>query len=337
MPSANILIVDDTPFNNEVLRIGLTAKGYQIDTATSAADADEKLARRLPDLILLDVLMPQENGYDFCARLKQNPATRDIPVIFMSALHETVDKLRGFAVGGVDYLSKPLEFDEVLVRVDTHLTLYDQRREIERLYAQASELATLHERQRIARELHDSLNQSLFSINSIAEALPRIMPKNPFKAAQYAEQLVTLTRGAQAEMRALLLELRPDALNGLTMAALLRQLCGIFAANTTVEVTLDVDDAVELPPETQIVFYRIAQEALNNIARHAGCQHVNVILRGGPPVEMVLADDGCGFDLSAVPPDHFGLRIMHERAEGIDAALTVSTMTGTGTTVRLTL
>src|SRR5690606_38057654 len=150
----------------------------------------------------------------------------------MSALHETVDKLRGFAVGGVDYLTKPLEFDEVLVRVRTHLTLYQQRREIERLYAQASELATLHERQRIARELHDSLNQSLFSINSIAEALPRIMAKNPVKAAQYAEQLVMLTRGAQAEMRAMLIELRPDALMGATLAALLRQLCGIFAANS---------------------------------------------------------------------------------------------------------
>ena len=337
MPSANLLIVDDTPFNNEVLRIGLSAHGYHIDTAGSAAVAEEKLAARLPDLILLDVLMPQMNGYDFCARLKENAATRDIPVIFMSALHETVDKLRGFAVGGVDYLTKPLEFDEVLVRIRTHLTLYHQRREIERLYAQASELATLHERQRIARELHDSLNQSLFSINSIAEALPRIMPKNPVKAAQYAEQLATLTRGAQAEMRALLLELRPDALIGLTMASLLRQLCGIFAANSTVEVTLDLDEAVELPPETQIVFYRIAQETLNNINRHARCQHIAVTLTGGPRTEMVIADDGCGFDISAVPPDHFGLRIMHERAEDIGAALLISTIIGTGTTLRLTL
>lgn len=337
MPSANILIVDDTPFNNEVLKIGLSAHGYQIDTATSAAVADTKLAERLPDLILLDVLMPQVNGYDFCARLKENAATRDIPVIFMSALHETVDKLRGFAVGGVDYLTKPLEFDEVLVRIRTHLTLYHQRREIERLYAQASELATLHERQRIARELHDSLNQSLFSINSIAEALPRIMAKNPVKAAQYAEQLVTLTRGAQAEMRAMLLELRPDALMGASLAALLRQLCGIFAANSIVEVTLELDEGVTLPPQQQIVFYRIAQEALNNISRHAQAQHVSMTLSNGGHVQMVIADNGCGFDMGAVPSDHFGLRIMHERADDIGASLIVSTMTGSGTTVRLTL
>lgn len=337
MPSANILIVDDTPFNNEVLRIGLSAHGYHIDTAISAAVADQKLAEHLPDLILLDVLMPVTNGYEFCKSLKESPATRDIPVIFMSALHETVDKLRGFAVGGVDYLTKPLEFDEVLVRVRTHLTLYQQRREIERLYAQASELATLHERQRIARELHDSLNQSLFSINSIAESLPRILAKNPAKAAQYAEQLVTLTRGAQTEMRALLLELRPDALMGLKLAVLLRQLCGIFAANSTVEVTLEVDEAVELPPEQQIAFYRIAQEALNNISRHAQAQHVTVTLTGGGPTVLLINDDGCGFDLGTVPHDHFGLRIMHERAEEIGAELLITAMPGTGTSVRLTL
>jgi signal transduction histidine kinase len=337
MPSANILIVDDTPFNNEVLKIGLSAQGYHIDTAISAQAAEEMLAKQLPDLILLDVLMPVTNGYEFCASLKQNPATHDIPVIFMSALHETVDKLRGFAVGGVDYLTKPLEFDEVVVRVRTHLTLYQQRREIERLYAQASELATLHERQRIARELHDSLNQSLFSINSIAEALPRIMAKNPVKAVGYAEQLVTLTRGAQAEMRAMLVELRPDALMGASLAALLRQLCGIFAANSIVEVTLELDEGVKLPPEIQIVFYRIAQEALNNIARHAQCQHVSVTLSNGTHTQMVITDDGCGFDMNAVPHDHFGLRIMHERADDIGASLIISTMTGSGTTVRLTL
>lgn len=336
MSAANILIVDDTPFNNEVLKIGLSAHGYRIDTAISAAAADLKLEHQIPDLILLDVLMPLVNGYEFCARLKAAPRTRDVPVIFMSALHETVDKLRGFAVGGIDYLTKPLEFDEVLVRVRTHLTLYNQRREIERLYAQASELATLHERQRIARELHDSLNQSLFSINSIAEALPRIMARNPAKAAQHAEQLVTLTRGAQAEMRALLLELRPDALMDAPLAALLRQLCSIFAANSTVEVSLDLDDALTLPAGVQIVFYRTAQEALNNISRHARCQHVTVTLTGGTRAELVITDDGCGFDTNAVPRDHFGLRIMHERASDIGAALLITSRTGRGTTIRLT-
>jgi signal transduction histidine kinase len=163
------------------------------------------------------------------------------------------------------------------------------------------------------------------------------MAKNPVKAAGYAEQLVTLTRGAQAEMRAMLLELRPDALMGASLAALLRQLCGIFASNSVVEVTLDLDEGVKLPPEIQIVFYRIAQEALNNIARHAQCQQVSVTLSNGGRVEMVITDDGCGFDMNAVPHDHFGLRIMHERADDIGAALIISTMTGSGTTVRLTL
>lgn len=339
MPLANILIVDDTPFNNEVLKVGLSAHGYQIDTALSAALAELKLSAQLPDLILLDVLMPQMNGYEFCERLKNSPRTRDIPVIFMSALHETVDKLRGFAVGGVDYLTKPLEFDEVLVRVRTHLTLYQQRREIERLYAQASELATLHERQRIARELHDSLNQSLFSINSIAEALPRILQKNPEKAVQYAHQLAVMTRGAQAEMRALLLELRPEALAGADLADLLRQLCGIFASNSTVELTLNLESEIPPSPQISTVFYRVAQEALNNILRHAQATHVDVALQrlAQGSIELTIRDNGRGFDAAAVPPDHFGLRIMHERAESIGATLFITTLVGYGTTVRLLL
>lgn len=338
MPAANILIVDDTPFNNEVLKIGLSAHGYRIDTALSAAIAEKKLEAQLPDLILLDVLMPDVNGYEFCERLKSSTATRDIPVIFMSALHETVDKIRGFAVGGVDYLTKPLEFDEVLVRVRTHLTLYQQRREIERLYAQASELATMEERQRIARELHDSLNQSLFSINSIAEALPRIMNKSPERAIQYAQQLAILTRGAQAEMRALLLELRPEALAGTDLGDLIRQLCGIFAANSTVEVTLYLIPGVSLEPRVQTVFYRVAQESLTNISRHTQAAHVTVELtRTDDVVSLTITDDGKGFDAAAVPPDHFGLRIMHERAASVGASLDIRSQPGHGTRVRLKL
>ena len=203
----------------------------------------------------------------------------------------------------------------------------------------ASELATLHERQRIARDLHDSLNQSLFSINSIAEALPRIFAKNPAKAVQYAQQLAALTRGAQAEMRALLLELRQDALEGTDLADLLRQLCGIFAANSVVELTLDLADGVVLPPQTQTVFYRVAQEALNNVARHAQAAQVDVSLlrpdTGG--LELIIKDDGRGFDPASIPADHFGVRIMHERAAAVGASLVVNTLPGHGTTVRLKL
>lgn len=338
MAAATILLIDDTPLNNEILRIGLGQKGYQTLTALNAEDARDLLKESLPDLILLDILMPRVNGFDFCAELKADPRTRDIPVIFMSALHETIDKVRGFSVGGVDYLTKPFDMEEVIVRVRTHLTLHRQRLEIERLYAQASELAALHERQRIARDLHDSLSQSLFSINSIAEALPRILSKSPERAMKYAKQLAGMTRSAQAEMRALLLELRPEALNSTDLADSLMQLAGIFAANSNLQVRHDLTSGIPLTAEQKTVFYRVAQEALNNIARHAQAHFVRISLRKLPAgAELVIRDDGRGFDPNTVPADHFGLRIMKERAESISAVLTVSTQVGAGTTIRMTL
>ncbi|GIK30171.1 MAG: response regulator [Chloroflexi bacterium] len=338
MPAAVILLVDDTPLNNEILRIGLGQNGYQTLTALSAEAARDLLKESLPDLILLDILMPKVNGFEFCAELKADPRTRDIPVIFMSALHETVDKVRGFSVGGVDYVTKPFDMDEVQVRVKTHLTLYQQRLEIERLYAQASELAALHERQRIARDLHDSLSQSLFSINSIAEALPRILTKSPDRAVKYATQLAGITRSAQAEMRALLLELRPEALTGSDLADSLVQLTGIFAANSSLQVRHDLMSGIPLTAEQKTVFYRVAQEAFNNIARHAQAHFVRISLRKLPQgAELVIRDDGRGFDPDSVPGGHFGLRIMQERAESIAAVLTITTQPGAGTTVRMTL
>jgi len=120
----NILIVDDTPENLTVLRQILTREGYRVRPALSGEVALKTIQADLPDLILLDIIMPGMNGYEVCARLKIGEATRDIPVIFISALNEIEDKMRAFSEGGADYISKPFQSQEVLARVKTHLTLY---------------------------------------------------------------------------------------------------------------------------------------------------------------------------------------------------------------------
>ena len=127
--TGTILVVDDTPTNLEVLVNYLKDSDFQIIVATDGERALERLNHVHPDVILLDVMMPGIDGFETCRRIKENDETRDIPVIFMTALSETVDKVQGFSVGAVDYITKPFQQEEVLARVQTHLTLrFLQRR-----------------------------------------------------------------------------------------------------------------------------------------------------------------------------------------------------------------
>jgi two-component system, sensor histidine kinase and response regulator len=131
--SATVLIVDDNPTNLSVLMAFLQEAGYTILVSTDGNSALERADYAQPDIILLDVLMPDIDGFETCRRLKAQATTADIPVIFMTALTETDDKLSGFEAGAVDYITKPLNRDEVLARVETHLKIDRQRREISAL------------------------------------------------------------------------------------------------------------------------------------------------------------------------------------------------------------
>jgi DNA-binding response OmpR family regulator len=123
-PRKNILIVDDTPENLTVLRQILTEDGYRVRPALSGEIALKTIQADIPDLILLDIVMPGMDGFEVCSKLKVQEKTRDVPIIFISALSEIEDKMRAFSQGGVDYISKPFNTEEVLARVKTHLTLY---------------------------------------------------------------------------------------------------------------------------------------------------------------------------------------------------------------------
>ena len=121
--SESILIVDDTPANLRLLAQMLTEQGYGVRAVTSGARALASARAAPPDLVLLDIKMPDLNGYEVCEQLKADPRTQNIPVIFISALDEIQDKVQAFAVGGVDYITKPFQFKEVLARTETHLSL----------------------------------------------------------------------------------------------------------------------------------------------------------------------------------------------------------------------
>lgn len=128
--SDTILIVDDQPSNLAIISNHLEKAGYELLLSQEGKMALEQAENENPDLILLDILMPEMNGFDVCSNLKKNDKTRNIPVIFMTALTKTEDKVRGFDLGAVDYITKPFQQAEVLARIKTHLTLKHQKEKI---------------------------------------------------------------------------------------------------------------------------------------------------------------------------------------------------------------
>jgi signal transduction histidine kinase len=148
---ADILVVDDTPANLQLLVGMLQEIGYRVRPVTSGALALKAVRAALPDLILLDITMPEMDGYEVCRRLKADPATAEVPVLFISALSDTDDKLRAFDAGGLDYVSKPFQLGEVAARVSTHLRMRRHERELK---------ASL-ERQRELEQLRDSLTHMI--------------------------------------------------------------------------------------------------------------------------------------------------------------------------------
>jgi len=227
------------------------------------------------------------------------------------------------------------------------------------LYEQAQELAIVEERNRLARDLHDAVTQTIFSASLIAEALPTLWENDQEEGRQLLGEMRRLSRGALAEMRTLLLELRPAALVEANLGDLLRQLAEAVAGRTGVPVKVTVEGQCALPSDVHVALYRIAQEALNNVVKHARASQVTVRLAAvrlrcasgedvssagaaastsqggaaGEGIELHVSDDGCGFDAHCVSPDSLGLGIMRERAQAVGATLEVESEPGSGTHV----
>lgn len=200
------------------------------------------------------------------------------------------------------------------------------------LYRHAQTLAIFEERQRLARNLHDAINQSLFSAGLIAEVLPRLWDRDQAEARQSLQDLVRLMRGAQAEMRALLAELRPSTLTDSNLGDLLQLLGNALSGRTNLPIKVKVLKDFILPAEVQVTFYRICQEALFNIGKHSKAKHVEVVLtQENEVIELRIRDDGTGFDPAHVVSGHYGLSMMRERAHAVGGQFSVESQLGQGT------
>jgi two-component system nitrate/nitrite sensor histidine kinase NarX len=202
--------------------------------------------------------------------------------------------------------------------------------------AERSARAMLEERQRLAHDLHDAVNQTLFSASLIAEVLPRMWEKDQAEARRSLEELRRLTRGALAEMRGLLAELRPSTLTDTDLGDLLRQLGSAFIGRTNIPIAFHITGKVVLPPGVLVAFYRVGQEALLNIAKHAKASQVEIHLQqDGDGASLRIRDNGRGFDPQQVFPDRKGLGMMIKQAEAVGAQFSNSSQPGQGTELAL--
>ncbi len=213
----------------------------------------------------------------------------------------------------------------------------EQKKAEELLAQQLKERTAIEERNRLARDLHDAVSQTLFSASLIAEVLPKLWERNPEEGRKRIGEIRELTRGALAEMRTLLLELRPVALKDAELGDLLRQLGESINGRARIPVEVQIEGHNTLPPEVKIALYRIAQEALNNVAKHSAASQANVSLCCRPgEVRMIISDNGKGFDSQDIEAQSLGLGIMKERAREINACLDIDSRPGGGTTITIT-
>ena len=193
--SFDILIVDDTIANLQLLAGMLKEEGYKVRPASSGKVALEAARKKVPDLILLDIKMPEMDGYEVCAQLKSNPLTSAIPVLFISALTDVNDKLKAFEVGGLDYISKPFQIEEVKARVSTHLQLRMLQNEMERKIEQG-----IDKIQALNQEIIDTQRELILTLGEICETRSHETGMHVVRMAEFSFLLAQLAGCADAEL-----------------------------------------------------------------------------------------------------------------------------------------
>jgi signal transduction histidine kinase len=207
-----------------------------------------------------------------------------------------------------------------------------------RLFEQSRELSVVEERNRLARDLHDSVTQTLFSLSLTAQAAADLMDRDPERARVEVTRVSELARGALEEMRTLVFELRPAALDAEGLVGTLQKHLDVMRRAYGADISLNVTGNGRLDPDLELEVYRILQEALNNVIKHADARSIAIsIAIDSDAVRASVRDDGQGFDPKAQPvrAKHLGLTSMEERARNVGGAIRIESAPGHGTTISL--
>lgn len=328
----------------------LEGVGFEVLVATSGPDALRKAwSQPVPDLILLDIVMPSMDGFEVCRHLKTNPVSQSIPVIFISAIGVTEQKLEAFRAGAVDYINKPFHCEEVVARVESHLQLVTikelQQKIVERQFAvealksSQAKLAALtaelglteeRERRRIALALHDKVVQDL-ALGKLK--LDQAIKKGLLPASSAIVDLQELLADSMTQLRHLCSDLSPRLLYDVGLKEAVESLGERLSQEFGFSFSVTGDDAIRLQEGLQVTLFQIVRELLINVVKHAEASTVTVqISLLGGLVGVEVADDGVGFEFTPCQ-EGFGLANIRQRVSFLDGTFHTFTATGRGTRV----
>jgi signal transduction histidine kinase len=304
MPS-KLLIVDDEMSASATMEAAFASEGYDLEFASNGELAIRKADSFLPDIILLDVMMPGMDGFETCRRLRAIAKLAEVPIIFLTALDDRASRLAGIEAGADDFLTKPIDIQELRLRVRTILKLNRYRTLItqrESLQEMASRIITAQEEERkhISRELHDDFGQALIAHMLNLRNLQIDLGRKNNEFNQTLDMLIADTNKTLEKIRLLAQDLRPTLLDTLGLKRALETYCNEFKARTGLEISLEIDaEFPELSDMHSITLYRFVQEALTNVVKHSKASQVWVELSlDGQNAVLTVQDNGHGFAVS---------------------------------------
>jgi signal transduction histidine kinase len=328
---SKILIVDDEPSARDTVEALLLKEEYQLEFAKDGYEG-LKIAEALqPDLILLDVMMPGMNGYEVCRRIRATPTLAEVPIIMVTALDDRSSLLLGIEAGADDFLSKPIDRQELRLRVRTIIRLNRYRtlvKQRENLRAMAEHVITAQEqeRKRISRELHDDIGQALMAHMLNLRNLQIEAPANGSAIEGRLNELIADTQQTLTKMRLLAQDLRPPLLDTLDFKVAVQTFCQEAGARSGLTVTVEVDEHLgEFSDIYSITLYRFLQETITNVIKHSKATQLWVELsRDENDIILTVQDNGIGFPEQELPNNGIGVTGLSERLTIVGGELKIS-------------
>lgn len=316
---ANILMVDDQPAKLLSYEAILNELGENLIKANSGREALEHLLKTDIAVVLMDVSMPELDGFELAEMIRQHPRFQKTAIIFISAVHLTdLDRLKGYQRGAVDYISVPVVPELLRAKVSVFAELHRKTHQLEVLNSELRRLSSSliatqdEERRRIARELHDGLGQDLVAIKMMLDGM--LQQDNSAAKKQVATDVSTLIDRTIQQVRSISHLLHPPLLDEVGLRAALKWYLEGFSKRSGIETDLDVQPSSfpRIAPELETAVFRIVQEALTNVFRHSGARKGWVtVLKQDSQVVVTIRDDGKGIPdrVAEFRPDSIGIGI----------------------------
>jgi signal transduction histidine kinase len=345
----NILMVDDQPSKLMSYEAILGDLGDNLIKASSPREALEHLLKSDIAVVLMDVSMPELDGFELAEMIRQHPRYQNTAIIFISAIHMSdIDRLRGYAQGAVDYISVPVVPELLRAKVSVFAELHRRTRQLgslnDELRVLSQKLITTQdeERRRIARELHDSLGQELSAVKMISDAICADTGLTP-NAKKSAIEMSSLIDHAIQQVRSISYLLHPPLLDEIGLPSALEWYAEGLTKRSGIDISIQLDppEFPRLPPEIEMTIFRIVQEALTNVFRHSEAHkaEVTVTLRDNEVLTRIC-DDGKGIEslVSELQPQGLGVGIagMKQRVKEFGGRLKL-VRNDPGTTVEATI